>query len=487
MVRNNLERKLVMIKDTYESPLGSRYASREMKYIFSPDKKFKTWRRLWVALAEAEMELGLSVTAEQVAELKAHMDDINYDVAEEQEKKVRHDVMSHVYAYGVQCPTAKGIIHLGATSCYVGDNTDIIIMYEGLELIKTKLLKVISLLKDFALEYKDMPTLGFTHFQPAQLTTVGKRASLWLWELLMDLENVNFQLSRAALLGSKGTTGTQASFMELFDGDTEKVKALDKKISEKMGYDKTYPVSGQTYSRKLDYQMLSVLSGIAQSAYKFANDIRLLQHLKEIEEPFEKNQIGSSAMAYKRNPMRSERICALARYVIVDALNPAITSSTQWFERTLDDSANKRISVAEAFLAVDAILNIYMNVASGLVVYPKVIRQRVMSELPFMATENILMDAVKRGGDRQELHERIRVHSMAAGRVIKEEGGKNDLIERIVADEAFGLTLEEVEKILKPENFCGRAANQVEELVREYVDPVLAESGVVADEVEITV
>lgn len=475
-----------MNRDNYESPLNSRYASKEMKYIFSPDKKFKTWRRLWVALAESEMELGLSVTPEQVAELREHMDDINYDVAEAREKEVRHDVMSHVYAYGKQCPAAKGIIHLGATSCYVGDNTDVIIMYDGLRLIKSKLAKVIALLRDFALEYKDMPTLGFTHFQPAQLTTVGKRASLWLWELVMDMENVDFQLSRAALLGSKGTTGTQASFMELFDGDSEKVKALDKKICEKMGYDKVYPVSGQTYSRKLDYQMLSVLSGIAQSAYKFANDIRLLQHLKEIEEPFEKSQIGSSAMAYKRNPMRSERICSLARYVIVDALNPAITSSTQWFERTLDDSANKRISVAEAFLTVDAILNIYMNVASGLVVYPKVIHSRVMSELPFMATENILMDAVKKGGDRQELHEKIRVHSMEAGRVVKEEGGKNDLIERIVADSAFGLTMDEVQKILKPENFTGRAANQVEELIADYVDPLLSENSA-ADEVELTV
>ncbi len=474
------------MKNTYESPLNSRYASKEMKYIFSPDKKFKTWRRLWVALAEAEMELGLSITQAQVDELKAHMDDINYDVAEAREKEVRHDVMSHVYAYGVQCPGAKGIIHLGATSCYVGDNTDIIIMSEGLELIKSKLVKVISLLKSFALEYKSMPTLGFTHFQPAQLTTVGKRASLWLWELIMDLENIDFQLSRAALLGSKGTTGTQASFMELFDGDTQKVKALDDKIAEKLGFSKVYPVSGQTYSRKLDYQMLSVLSGIAQSAYKFANDIRLLQHLKEIEEPFEKSQIGSSAMAYKRNPMRSERICALARYAIVDALNPAVTSSTQWFERTLDDSANKRISVAEAFLAVDAILNIYINVASGLVVYPKVILQHVMAELPFMATENILMDAVKKGGDRQELHEKIRVHSMAAGRVVKEEGGKNDLIERIVADDAFGLTMDEVEKILKPENFIGRAENQVEELIEEYVNPILA-ANKMADEVELTV
>lgn len=476
-----------MIKDTYESPLNSRYASKEMKYIFSPDKKFKTWRKLWVALAEAEKELGLPITDAQIKQLKENMDNINYDVAEQREKEVRHDVMSHVYAYGVQCPDAKGIIHLGATSCYVGDNTDIIIMYEGLELIKSKLLKVISLLKDFALKYKNMPTLGFTHFQPAQLTTVGKRASLWLWELIMDLENVDFQLSRAALLGSKGTTGTQASFMELFDGDTEKVKALDLKIAEKLGYSKVYPVSGQTYSRKLDYQMLSVLSSISQSAYKFANDIRLLQHLKEIEEPFEKSQIGSSAMAYKRNPMRSERICALARYAIVDALNPAITTSTQWFERTLDDSANKRISVAEAFLTVDAILNIYINVASGLVVYPKVIEAHVMAELPFMATENIMMDAVKKGGDRQELHEKIRVHSMAAGRVVKEEGGKNDLIERIVNDASFDLTFEEIEKILKPENFIGRAANQVEELIKEYVEPLLKESASIAADVELTV
>lgn len=476
-----------MRKDVYESPLNSRYASKEMKYIFSPDKKFKTWRRLWVALAEAEMELGLQITPEQVQELKEHMDDINYETAEEREKIVRHDVMAHVYAYGQQCPSAKGIIHLGATSCYVGDNTDIIIMYEGLHLIRSKVIKVISLLRDFAMQYKDMPTLGFTHFQAAQLTTVGKRASLWLWELVMDLENIDFQLSRAALLGSKGTTGTQASFMELFDGDTNKVKQLEQKICEKMGYSKCYPVSGQTYSRKLDYQMLSVLSGVAQSAYKFANDIRLLQHLKEIEEPFEKTQIGSSAMAYKRNPMRSERICSLARYVVVDALNPAITTSTQWFERTLDDSANKRISVAEAFLTVDAILNIYMNVAQGLVVYPKVIHQRIMSELPFMATENILMDAVKKGGDRQELHERIRTHSMAAARVVKEEGKTNDLIQRIVADEAFGLTMEEVEKILKPENFIGRSGQQVEEFVAEYVNPILADCKETADEVELTV
>ena len=476
-----------MQKDVYESPLNSRYASKEMKYIFSPDKKFKTWRKLWVALAESEMELGLKITPEQVQELKDHVDDINYAVAEEREKVVRHDVMAHVYAYGTQCPSAKGIIHLGATSCYVGDNTDIIIMYEGLRLIRSKLIRVISYLRDFALEYKAMPTLGFTHFQAAQLTTVGKRASLWLWELMMDLENIDFQLSRAALLGSKGTTGTQASFMELFDGDTQKVKALEKKICEKMGYQKYYPVSGQTYSRKLDYQMLSVLSGVAQSAYKFANDIRLLQHLKEMEEPFEKTQIGSSAMAYKRNPMRSERICSLARYVMVDALNPAMTTSTQWFERTLDDSANKRISVAEAFLTVDAILNIYMNVANGLVVYPKVIAQCIQSELPFMATENILMDAVKKGGDRQELHERIRTHSMAAARVVKEEGKPNDLIDRIVADPAFGLTKDEVEKILKPENFIGRSVQQVEEFVADYVDPAICGCEDAAEEVELTV
>ncbi len=475
-----------MNKDVYESPLNSRYASKEMKYIFSPDKKFKTWRKLWVALAEAEMELGLNITQQQIDELKANVDNINYDVAEKRENEVRHDVMSHVYAYGQQCPLAKGIIHLGATSCYVGDNTDIIIMYEGLKLIKEKLVKVVALLKDFALKYKDMPTLGFTHFQAAQLTTVGKRASLWIWELLMDLENIDFQLSRAALLGSKGTTGTQASFMKLFDGDREKVRLLEEKICHKMGYKKYYPVSGQTYSRKLDYQMLSVLSSVAQSAYKFANDIRLLQHLKEIEEPFEKSQIGSSAMAYKRNPMRSERICSLARYVVVDALNPAITTSTQWFERTLDDSANKRISVAEAFLTVDAILNIYMNVAGGLVVYPKVIEKHILAELPFMATENILMDAVKKGGDRQELHERIRVHSMAAGRVVKEEGKQNDLIERIVSDPAFNLTDDEIQKILKPENFIGRASYQVSEFIDEYVNPVLDDNEM-SSEVELTV
>lgn len=474
--------------DTYESPLNSRYASKEMQYIFSPDKKFKTWRKLWIALAEAEQELGLDITDEQIAELKAHAEDINYDVAKEREKQVRHDVMSHVYAYGVQCPKAKGIIHLGATSCYVGDNTDVIIMTEGLRLIKKKLVNVIAQLGKFAMEYKDMPTLGFTHFQPAQLTTVGKRACLWLQELLMDLEDVEHQLSKAKLLGSKGTTGTQASFLELFDGDHEKVKKLDMLIAEKMGYNAVFPVSGQTYSRKLDSQMMQVLSGIAQSAYKFSNDIRLLQNLKEIEEPFEKSQIGSSAMAYKRNPMRCERISSLARYVIVDALNPAITASTQWFERTLDDSANKRISIAEGFLAVDAILNIYINVVDGLVVYPKVIAQRIAKELPFMATENILMQAVKKGGDRQELHERIRVHSMDAGRVVKVEGGENDLMTRIAADDAFGLGAEELQSILNPSDFVGRAPQQTEEFIREYVNPVLeANRELLGVKVELTV
>ena len=447
-----------MVKDTYESPLSARYASKEMKYIFSPDKKFRTWRKLWIALAESEKELGLPITQEQIDELKAHADDINYEVAQEREKIVRHDVMSHVYAYGVQCPNAKGIIHLGATSCYVGDNTDIIIMTEGLKLIRNKLITVIRNLSKFADEYKALPTLAFTHFQPAQPTTVGKRATLWLQELLMDLEDVEYQLSKAKLLGSKGTTGTQASFLELFDGDHEKCKMLDHKIAEKMGYKACFPVSGQTYSRKLDSQFLNVLAGIAQSAAKFSNDIRLLQHLKEVEEPFEKNQIGSSAMAYKRNPMRSERIGSLSRYVMVDVLNGYFTTATQWFERTLDDSANKRLSVPEAFLAVDGILSLYANVADGLVVYPKVIEQRLRKELPFMATENIMMDAVKkRGADRQQLHEKIREHSMAASRVVKVEGGENDLLERIAADEAFGVTLEELEKILKPENYTGRA------------------------------
>lgn len=461
------------MNNVYESPLNSRYASKEMKEIFSPDTKFRTWRKLWIALAEAEKELGIPITQAQIDELKANANDINYDVAIEREKEVRHDVMAHVFAYGEQCPNAKGIIHLGATSCYVGDNTDIIIMHDALKLIRKKLINVIAYVAKFADEYKNLPTLGFTHFQAAQLTTVGKRATLWLQELLMDLEDIDFQLSKAKLLGSKGTTGTQASFLELFSGDHEKVKKSEQLIAQKMGYNEVFAVSGQTYSRKLDSQMLNVLSGIAQSAYKFSNDIRLLQHLKEVEEPFEKGQIGSSAMAYKRNPMRSERISSLARYVIVDALNPAITASTQWFERTLDDSANKRISVPEAFLAVDAILNIYMNVADGLVVYPKVIHQRIMSELPFMATENIMMDAVKRGGDRQELHERIRVHSIAAAKVVKEEGLPNDLISRILGDSTFGMTEEEINKILKPENFIGRSSEQVTDFLRDCVMPII--------------
>jgi adenylosuccinate lyase len=478
-----------MVKDTYESPLSARYASKEMKYIFSPDKKFRTWRKLWIALAESEKELGLPITQEQIDELKAHADDINYEVAQEREKIVRHDVMSHVYAYGVQCPNAKGIIHLGATSCYVGDNTDIIIMTEGLKLIRNKLITVIRNLSKFAGEYKALPTLAFTHFQPAQPTTVGKRATLWLQELLMDLEDVEYQLSKAKLLGSKGTTGTQASFLELFDGDHEKCKMLDRKIAEKMGYKACFPVSGQTYSRKLDSQFLNVLAGIAQSAAKFSNDIRLLQHLKEVEEPFEKNQIGSSAMAYKRNPMRSERIGSLSRYVMVDVLNGYFTTATQWFERTLDDSANKRLSIPEAFLAVDGILSLYANVADGLVVYPKVIEQRLRKELPFMATENIMMDAVKkRGADRQQLHEKIREHSMAASRVVKVEGGENDLLERIAADEAFGVTLEELEKILKPENYTGRAKEQTEDFLNECIKPVLEKyADVESDKPEINV
>ena len=478
-----------MVKDTYESPLSARYASKEMKYIFSPDKKFRTWRKLWIALAESEKELGLPITQEQIDELKAHADDINYEVAQEREKIVRHDVMSHVYAYGVQCPNAKGIIHLGATSCYVGDNTDIIIMTEGLKLIRNKLITVIRNLSKFADEYKALPTLAFTHFQPAQPTTVGKRATLWLQELLMDLEDVEYQLSKAKLLGSKGTTGTQASFLELFDGDHEKCKMLDRKIAEKMGYKACFPVSGQTYSRKLDSQFLNVLAGIAQSAAKFSNDIRLLQHLKEVEEPFEKNQIGSSAMAYKRNPMRSERIGSLSRYVMVDVLNGYFTTATQWFERTLDDSANKRLSVPEAFLAVDGILSLYANVADGLVVYPKVIEQRLRKELPFMARENIMMDAVKkRGADRQQLHEKIREHSMAASRVVKVEGGENDLLERIAADEAFGVTLEELEKILKPENYTGRAKEQTEDFLNECIKPVLEKyADVESDKPEINV
>ena len=476
------------MKDVYESPLNSRYASKEMKYLFSPDYKFKTWRRLWIALAESEKELGLNITDEQIAELKAHADDINYDVAEAREKEVRHDVMSHVYAYGVQCPKAAGIIHLGATSCYVGDNTDVITMTEGLKLLRKKLVNLIAKLSSFADKYKSMPCLAFTHFQPAQPTTVGKRATLWAQDVLMDLTALEFQLSQMKLLGSKGTTGTQASFVDLFDGDDEKIKALDKKIAEKMGFSSCFSVSGQTYSRKLDSQVLFVLSGIAQSASKFSNDLRLLQHMKEIEEPFEKKQIGSSAMAYKRNPMRSARIASLSRYVMIDALNPAWTASAQWFERTLDDSANKRVSVAEAFLATDGILDLYINVTSGLVVYPKVIHARLMSELPFMATENIMMDAVKKGGDRQELHEKIRQHSMAAGAVVKVEGGKNDLVDRIAADPAFMTTKEEILAILKPENFVGRAPEQTADFLNEVVGPILAkEKDLLGVDVEINV
>ena len=463
-----------MSTDRYVSPLSERYASKEMQYIFSPDMKFRTWRRLWIALAETEKELGLNITQEQIDELKAHKDDINYEDAKRREKEVRHDVMSHVYAYGLQCPKAKGIIHLGATSCYVGDNTDIIIMTEGLKLVRKKLVNVIDELSKFADKYKAQPTLAFTHFQPAQPTTVGKRATLWLNELVMDLEDLDYVLSTMKLLGCKGTTGTQASFMELFEGDTDKVKALDKKICEKLGYDQYFAVSGQTYTRKYDTQVLQVLVQIAQSAHKFSNDIRLLQHMKEIEEPFEKSQIGSSAMAYKRNPMRSERMAALANYIIADSINPAITASTQWFERTLDDSANKRISIAEAFLATDGLLDLYLNVSDGLVVYPKVVEANLLKELPFMATENIMMDAVKAGGDRQELHELIRQHSMAAGRVVKEEGKPNDLIDRIAQDPKFGMTKEQILSIMKPENFVGRSVQQTEEFFKDFIDPILA-------------
>lgn len=461
------------MKDIYETPLASRYASKEMQYLFSPDMKFRTWRKLWIALAETEQELGLEITDEQIAELKEHADDINYEVAQAREKEVRHDVMSHVYAYGQQCPKAAGIIHLGATSCYVGDNTDVIVMTEAMKLIRKKLVNVIAELAKFADEYKSLPTLAFTHFQPAQPTTVGKRASLWLQDLLIDLDDLNYLIDGAKLLGCKGTTGTQASFLELFDGDHEKCRMIDKRIAEKMGYNGCFAVSGQTYTRKLDSRILNVLAGIAQSATKFSNDIRLLQHLKEIEEPFEKGQIGSSAMAYKRNPMRSERIASLARYVMVDALNPAITTATQWFERTLDDSANKRISVPEAFLAIDGILSLYLNVVDGLVVYPKVINQRLMKELPFMATENIMMDAVKRGGNRQELHERIRIHSMEAGKQVKVEGKENDLLERIAGDEMFGVTLEELQTLLDPSKYVGRSPEQVTEFLTDCVNPVL--------------
>ena len=460
--------------DNYTSPLSERYPSKEMQYLFSPEKKFRTWRKLWIALAESERELGLDITEEQILQLKENAENINYDTARERERIVRHDVMAHVYAYGQQCPDAKGIIHLGATSCYVGDNTDLIIMTEVLHLLRSKLINVVAKLKDFALSHKDLPTLGFTHFQPAQPTTVGKRGTLWIHDLLLDLEDLDHTLKSMKLLGSKGTTGTQASFLELFDGDYEKVKQLDQLIADKMGYDSCYPVSGQTYSRKIDSRVMNVLSSIAQSAHKFSNDMRLLQHLKEIEEPFEKEQIGSSAMAYKRNPMRSERIAALANYVIADALNPAITASTQWFERTLDDSANKRISIPEAFLAVDGILEIYLNIAEGIVVYPKVIRSRLMSELPFMATENIMMQAVKNGGDRQELHERIRVHSMEAGKLVKEEGLPNDLLRRISDDPAFNLSADQLEALMDPALYIGCASLQTEEFIRDMVDPVLA-------------
>ncbi|MCR0347312.1 adenylosuccinate lyase [Erysipelotrichaceae bacterium AF15-26LB] len=461
------------MNDRYVSPLGQRYASEEMQRIFSNDKKFRTWRKLWIALAESEKELGLDITQEQIEELKAHAEDINYDVAKEREKIVRHDVMSHVYAYGQQCPNAKGIIHLGATSCFVGDNTDLIVMYEALELIKKKLVNVLAELEKFALAHKDLPVLAFTHFQPAQPTTLGKRAAIWAQDLLLDYEELCFLLENKKLRGCKGTTGTQASFMELFDNDEAKVKQLDQMVAQKMGYEKSFPVSTQTYSRKVDSRILNALGSIAQSAHKFSNDIRLLQNLKEVEEPFEKGQIGSSAMAYKRNPMRSERMASLANYVIADTLNPAITAATQWFERTLDDSANKRISIPEAFLAVDGILDLYLNITDGLVVYPKVIEAHLMKELPFMATEMILMDAVKAGGDRQELHERIRIHSMAAGKVVKEEGLDNDLLERIAADDMFPMNMEQLKAIMSPINFVGRAPSQTAEFFNECIDPIL--------------
>ena len=462
-----------MSTDRYVSPLSERYASKEMQYIFSPDMKFRTWRKLWIALAETEKELGLNITQEQIDELKEHAEDINYDVAKERERQVRHDVMSHVYAYGVQCPKAKGIIHLGATSCYVGDNTDIIVMTEALKLVRKKLVNVIAELSAFADKYKEQPTLAFTHFQPAQPTTVGKRATLWTQEFLLDLEDLEYVLSTMKLLGSKGTTGTQTSFLELFDGDQETIDKIDPMIAEKMGFKECYPVSGQTYSRKVDTRVLNVLAGIAASAHKMSNDIRLLQHLKEVEEPFEKSQIGSSAMAYKRNPMRSERIASLSRYVMVDALNPAITSATQWFERTLDDSANKRLSIPEGFLAIDGILDLCLNVVDGLVVYPKVIEKHMMAELPFMATENIMMDAVKAGGDRQELHERIRELSMEAGKTVKVEGKDNNLLELIAADPAFNLSLEDLQRSMDPKKYVGRAKEQTERFVSKVVQPIL--------------
>ena len=462
--------------DRYQSPLSERYASKEMQYIFSPEKKFRTWRKLWIALAETEKELGLPITDEQISELKEHQDDINFEAAKEREKLVRHDVMSHVYAYGLQCPKAKGIIHLGATSCYVGDNTDLILMTEALKLVRRKLINVMNELAAFADKYKKQPTLAFTHFQPAQPTTVGKRATLWLMDLSLDLEDLDHVIRSMKLLGSKGTTGTQASFLELFDGDHEKCREADRRIAEKMGFHDCFPVSGQTYSRKIDSRVLGVLAGIAQSAHKFSNDIRLLQHLKEVEEPFEKNQIGSSAMAYKRNPMRSERIASLANYVMSDMMNPMLVASTQWFERTLDDSANKRLSIPEGFLAVDGILDLYLNVVDGLVVYPKVIEKRLMSELPFMATENIMMDAVKAGGDRQELHERIRGLSMEAGRNVKVEGKDNNLLELIAADPSFNLSLEELKKTMDPMRYVGRAPEQVEEFLNEVIRPILEEN-----------
>lgn len=474
------------MRNSYNTPLTSRYASKEMSYLFSDEMKFKTWRKLWIALAEGEKILGINITEAQIEELKSFADDINYEVAEKKEKEIRHDVMSHVYAYGVQCPTAKGIIHLGATSCYVGDNTDLIVMKEALLLVKKKLINVISKSSKFALKYKDTPTLGFTHLQPAQLTTVGKRATLWIQELVMDLENLEFVIDKIKMLGVKGTTGTQASFMNLFEDDENKVKDLDKYVATQMGFKDTYPVTGQTYSRKLDSIILNTLSEIAQSAYKFSNDLRLLQSMKEVEEPFEKNQIGSSAMAYKRNPMRSERISSLARYIIVNSLNPAITAATQWFERTLDDSANKRISVSEAFLALDGVLNLYINIAENMVVYEKVITAHVNNELPFMATENILMEAVKRGGDRQELHESIRVHSMDAARRVKEEGLNNDLIERIINDESFKMSREEILAVIDPIKFVGRAPSQVTDFIEEYVKPIL-EANIDALEVETSI
>lgn len=460
-------------RDSYISPLSTRYASAEMQHVFSDNFKFRTWRKLWIALAKAEQALGLDISDEQIAQLEANKDNVNFDVAEEREKLVRHDVMSHVYAYGKQCPKAEPIIHLGATSCYVGDNTDVIILREASNIVLKKAAQVLKNLAGFAEKYKALPCLGYTHLQPAQLTTVGKRATLWMYELSQDIENLEYQLSNLKLLGSKGTTGTQASFMELFDGDEEKIKKMEQLIADDMGFSGCVPVSGQTYSRKVDAYFLSVLSGFAQSAYKFANDLRILQSFEEMEEPFEKNQIGSSAMPYKRNPMRSERICALARYVIIDSINPAITAGTQWFERTLDDSANKRISVAEAFLAVDAILNIYINVTSGLVVYDKVVNRRVMEKLPFMATENIMMESVRRGGNRQELHEALRVHSHAAAAKVKLEGGANDLIDRIANDETFPLTKEEIEKQLDASQYTGRSASQVEEFLKDVIAPIL--------------